>query len=129
MDIQVIIADNHPEVRSALRLLLAEKRGVNAVSEASKSEDLMSLVRCLKPDLILLDWELPGFIPEETMLLMHNLYRTPAVIALGSRPQMRKAALAAGAEEFIYKSEPPEKLLAVLDRFIPERPPCQPQDC
>jgi DNA-binding NarL/FixJ family response regulator len=126
---RVIVADHHPEVRSALRLLLEERPGIKVISEVNKSDDLLAIMSSAKPDLVLLDWELPGTNLEKIVPLIHSLWPTPAIIVLSCLPQARDAALAAGATDFIYKSEPPEKLLDVLNEFISERPPGQHQDC
>ncbi len=111
---QVIIADDQPEVRSALKLLLEEKPGVNVIDEASTSYELLRKIKNNCPELVLLDWELPGTKPSELISILQTLYPHLAVIALSSRPQMRKAALDAGARDFVCKSDPPEKLLAAL---------------
>jgi DNA-binding NarL/FixJ family response regulator len=111
---RVIIADDQPEVRSALRLLLEEKPGVKIVDEASSSYELLKKVRETCPELILLDWELPGTAPVELISLLQARCQRLAIIALSSRPQMRKAALEAGVQDFICKSDPPEDLLNAL---------------
>jgi DNA-binding NarL/FixJ family response regulator len=117
---RVIVADNHPDVRSALRLLLEEKPGVNVTAEVSKAEDLVAEISSTGADLILLDWELPGIKTDELMSLVRSRYPSLSVIALSSLPQIREAALASGARYFVCKSEPPENLLAVIDKFILE---------
>lgn len=112
---RIIVADDHPEVRSALRFMLEEKPDNNIVGEASTSYELLWQVSARKPDMILLDWELPGTKPEELLSILLKLYPKLLVIALSNRPQMRQAAIEAGALSFVSKSEPPEYLLAALN--------------
>jgi SARP family transcriptional regulator, regulator of embCAB operon len=112
---RVIVADDQADVRSALRLMLEEKPGINVVGEASSSNELISQVKDNQIDLILLDWEIPEMKPEELMPLLRNFNPRVSIIALSSRPQMRKVALDFGAHYFICKSDPPERLLAILD--------------
>jgi DNA-binding NarL/FixJ family response regulator len=119
---RVIVADDQPEVRSALRLLLEEKPGLMVVAEASNSRELLSQVQSQLPELILLDWELPGGRNVELVTALHALDPYISVIALSSHPQMRKPALAAGARDFVCKSEPPEKLLAALNKCCHQEP-------
>jgi len=57
---RVFIADDQPNVRSALRLLLEQDPGVSVVGEAAEAEGLLAGVRATRPDLLLSDWELPG---------------------------------------------------------------------
>ena len=112
---RVIVADDQPEVRSALRLLLEEKPGIRVVAEASDTNELLRLVRDSNPELLLLDWELPGTESEGLVPKLLALSPDLAVIALSSRPQSRMAALKTGVRHFICKSEPPEQLLTALE--------------
>jgi DNA-binding NarL/FixJ family response regulator len=114
---RVIVADDQPEVRSALRLILEEKPGISAVSEAQNSSELLTQVRANCPDLVLLDWELPGVNPKALVTTLQTLCPSLSVVALSSRPQMKQIALEAGAANFVCKSEPPEQLLKALDTY------------
>ena len=113
---RVIVADDQPDVRSALRLMLEEKSDIDMIAEVRTSTELMRQVKSGCPDLILLDWELPGIKPGELLILLKTLCPHLMVIALSSRPQMRQNALAAGANSFVCKSDPPELLLTALNR-------------
>lgn len=112
---RVILADDQPEVRSALRLLLGEKPGVNVIGEADTSFELLWQVKSNCPDLILLDWELPGTRPKELLSVLRMLCPLLSIIALSSRPQERQNALTAGASDFVCKSDPPEMLSTALN--------------
>ncbi len=117
---RVIVADNHVEVRSALILLLGEKPGAKVVGEAKNFQELLRLIKTKPAEYVLLDWELPGGKPEELVAELHALSPGLAIIALSSRPQMRRAALTAGSQNFVCKSDPPETLLAILDSCCQE---------
>lgn len=112
---RVLLADRHPEVRSALHLLLEEKAGVNVIGEVGDSYDLLWQLNSLRPDLVLLDWELPGTKSSDLVKILHQQYPELRVFALSSQPGRRGDSLKAGACEFICKSEPPEKLMAALE--------------
>jgi DNA-binding NarL/FixJ family response regulator len=111
---RVLIADDQPDVRSALRLLLLEEPGVSAVNEAVNSQELFASIHMERPDLLVLDWELPGAAVSEFLPHLRNGYTGMSIVVLNSRPQTRKAALAAGADDFVCKGDPPDRLLAVL---------------
>ncbi|MCR4394159.1 MAG: response regulator [Dehalococcoidales bacterium] len=113
---RVLIADSHPEVRSALKLLLTEKRDVVYIAEATGSDDLTNLLTEVNPDLLLLEWELPGIKPAELVSGILRSNSSISVIIISSRPQVRRVALESGAADFICKSDPPEKLVEALDR-------------
>jgi DNA-binding NarL/FixJ family response regulator len=115
--VRIIVADDQPDVRSALKLALEEKPGTRVVDEVSTPAELVQQVWINSPDLVLLDWELPGIKPKELLQTLHTFCPHLSVIALSSRPQVKKAAIAAGAQEFVCKSEPSEFLIAALDRF------------
>ena len=57
---RVLIADDQPQVRSALRLLLRQDPAMVVVGEAGDAEEALKLAATRTPDLVLLDWELPG---------------------------------------------------------------------
>jgi DNA-binding NarL/FixJ family response regulator len=111
---RVLLADDQGKVRSALRLLLEHQAGVEILGEAVDTTGLLDWVKATCPDLILLDWELPG-VPA-TALLPRLRDHCPGlqVVALSSRPEVCQAALDAGADAFVSKGEPPERLLAAV---------------
>jgi len=57
---RVFLADDQAKVCSALRLLLEQELGLRVVGEATEAKDLLAQVQRTQPDLVLLDWELPG---------------------------------------------------------------------
>jgi DNA-binding NarL/FixJ family response regulator len=91
------------------------------VGEAAEAEDLLAQLKATRPDLMLLDWELPGLalansVGSEKRLLsvLHVFYPNLRVIALSGRPEAHQAALAAGVDAFVSKGDPPERLLTTL---------------
>lgn len=111
---RVLLADDHKRVRSALGLLLKLEPGIDVVGEAAEVESLIALANEVRPDLVLLDWELPG--PTSTRVLRTLRAASPQlkVIALSVRPEARRAALAAGADTFVSKGTPSARLLAAM---------------
>jgi len=113
---RVFLADDQPRVRSALRLLLEQDPQLSVVGEAAAAEGLLAQVRAAHPDLLLLDWELPGLQAANPLLpALRALYPRLSVIALSGRPEARRAALAARADAFVSKGDPPERLLAAVN--------------
>jgi DNA-binding NarL/FixJ family response regulator len=110
----VLLADDQAKVRSALRLLLDHQPDVDVLGEAVNATGLVDWVKAASPDLVLLDWELPGF-SRETLRALRRLCPSLAVIALSGQPEARQKALSAGADGFVSKGEPPEQLLAAVD--------------
>jgi DNA-binding NarL/FixJ family response regulator len=117
---RVLIADAHPEVRWALRTVIREELGLTVVGEVSDTEHLLDEARAQHPDVILLEWELPGQPGEELFADLGTLNHGSRVIVLSRRPEARQAALAAGAEAFVSKADAPEQLLTALRTLVHE---------
>jgi DNA-binding NarL/FixJ family response regulator len=112
----VLVADDQAKVRSALRLVVDQQPGTVVQGEAVDTTGLLDWVRAAAPDLVLLDWELPG--PDREHLLPRLRAACPRlkVIALSGLPEAREAALQAGADAFVSKGDPPATLLAAIAR-------------
>jgi DNA-binding NarL/FixJ family response regulator len=111
---RVLVADDQAEVRSAMRFLLEHEPNPHVVGEAVDATDLLDMVRRRHPDLVLLDWELPGRKVQDLLSLLHSTRPDLMVIALSGRPEVRRSALDAGAHAFVSKGDPPERLLAAI---------------
>lgn len=120
MQTRVVVADSDPRVRSALRILLREEPGLELVGESPDLPSLVHQVRKLKPDLVLLDWELPGRPAEALLLAQTSLEVRPKVIVFSARPESRDAVLAAGADAFVCKGDPPEAVLSAFRQLTQE---------
>ena len=112
---QVLLADDQAKVRSAIRLLLEQDANVEVVGEAVDATGLIDWLNVLCPDLVLLDWELPGASAEELLAAIHGSCTHAQVIAMSGIPEARQAALNAGADGFVSKGDPPERLLEAMD--------------
>ena len=58
--LRVIIVDDHPIVRDGLRSLLSSIDDIELVGEAGTGEDAITLVDAIKPDVVIMDIEMPG---------------------------------------------------------------------
>jgi DNA-binding NarL/FixJ family response regulator len=101
-------------VRSALRILLEQGHGLQIVGEVGDAEGLLAQAKTTNPDLVLLDWELPGLQAAGSLPALRRLCPDLFVIALSGRPEARSAALAAQADSFVSKGEPPDRLLCAI---------------
>jgi len=110
----ILIADSQSKVQFALSVLLQEHSGWVVTGVAQNSEDLLYKADKLKPDVVLVDWSLPGLRPAELLKAVHQLPFQPHVIVLSTDPEIRQRALAMGADYFISKVDPPNKLLEAL---------------
>lgn len=117
---RVLLADDQAALRSAVRLLLEHEPGVTIVAEAPDASTLLADALHLRPDLVLLDWELPGLDGfSSARSVLESLYTSCPrlhVIVLSGRPEAERLALASGATTFVSKADPPERLLDALRR-------------
>lgn len=112
----ILLADDQPEVRRALTILLERQSGLTVVAEAVDADDLLAQIETSCPDMVLLDWELPGLAGPKSLSALRAACPNLLVIALSGRPRARQASLAAGANAFVSKSDPPDRLLAAIDQ-------------
>lgn len=119
---QIVLVDDEPCIRSALRLLLEDGLGCSVVGEVTEAQALASLdapnaLAALAapegPDLLVVDWELPGLDPAQLARLREQCRRLK-VIALSGRPEAGPAALAAGVDAFLYRGDPPDRVVSTL---------------
>jgi DNA-binding NarL/FixJ family response regulator len=113
--VRILIADDDAHVRAAIRLLLEQEAGVSSVSECPNVDLLVDQAAGFHPDVVLIDWELPGLQPAQShMARLKASAPQTAVVALSCCPELRPQALRAGAASFVCKSDAPDKLVAVL---------------
>jgi len=112
--LNILIGDAQPRVRFGLHVLLEEQPGWRVAGEAVDAQALLDRIRGGCPDLVLLDWELPGMSAEELLATIRRTCPDLRVIFMSGRDELREAALRAGADVFAYKADPPEKLLRLI---------------
>jgi DNA-binding NarL/FixJ family response regulator len=120
--VRVLIAEGRAHARSAIRLLLAHEPTAVVVGEAADLDAAVAGVAACHPDVVVLDWELrrqlPGQSPGQVGVAALEDLRMASpelcVVALSGLPEARREALAAGADAFVSKGDPPETLLAAI---------------
>lgn len=108
---RILVADGDARVRFALRTLLQLERGHILIEESEDVVTVAARIRKFRPHLVLLDWELPGRPEAALLLALDGLDYHPGIVVLSTHPESEAAALAAGADAFVCKGDPPERLL------------------
>jgi len=116
---RLLLADDQPKARFALRTLLRFQTGLTIVGEAATADGLLALAEQTSPDVVLLGWGLRGSPMDALLPALRRICPHLYVIALSSRPEARDAALTAGADAFVSKIDPPERLLKAIADYEP----------
>lgn len=124
--IRVLIADDHPLVRFAVRRCLEWEESVEVVGEASTGEEAVALTRRLRPDAVLLDYQMPVLDGvAATKAIVEEMPEVAILMLTGQdEPFLEEKATEAGVHRLIRKDEPAEALLRTLYEVVTElRPP------
>jgi len=113
---RIIIATGDMHLRLAAELLLSEEPGLDIVGTVSDSKGLLSLIATNTPNLVLLDWDLPDRPVEIVMPEIKRWAADTKIIVIGLRESDKDTALQNGAEDFLLKGDPPEKLKGAIKR-------------
>jgi two-component system, LytTR family, response regulator LytT len=119
----ILLADDNPAIRSALALLLETRLQVEIVGEADCMENLLAGVARSHPDIVILDWELPGAPKQERVTALRTLQPALMVVVTSSRPEIAQQALAAQADAYVCTCDQPELVVQELQAIwrFPEK--------
>jgi DNA-binding NarL/FixJ family response regulator len=105
--IRVLLADDHPIIRSGIRLLLEQAPDISVVGETDRGNDVVKLVERLKPDVLLLDMEMPGQSGVDVAQELQQIGAAVRVLVLSAYDDDEYIAslLATGAAGYLTKEE------------------------
>ena len=116
-EFQILIADDDPGIRSYLRRgLRLEGYGV---IEAASGESAIALTRDAKPDLVVLDWMMPGVNGPEALRQIRASGSTVPIVFFTGRFGGREEGLALGAQDYFEKPVPFSQFVARLHALLP----------
>ena len=114
--LRILIVDDQPRARRSLKALLATRFQLADTREAANGIEAVRCVEECKPDIVLMDARMPQMDGiEATHIIKTKSAHTP-VIVLSMYLEYQESALAAGADAFISKGDPPERLLEALTK-------------
>lgn len=118
--IQVVLADDHPIVRSGIRALLGAIRGVNVIAEAGNGNELLSLLETVRPDVVVTDISMPGLdgiAALEQIRSRHPQIRI-IVLSMHEEPELVRRCIAGGASAYLRKDADEFELASALQSVI-----------
>jgi CheY-like chemotaxis protein len=112
--LRILIVDDRLRARQSLKAVVTTWLHIDDVQEAETGAQAVARVEEWLPDVILMDARMPGMDGIEATRLIKARWPNTRVIVLSIYSEYRQDALAAGADAFIGKAEPPEHLLQTL---------------
>ncbi len=116
--VRLLLVDDRPAVRTGLRIWLSLEPDLEVVGEASNGSEAISLTQALRPDVVLMDVEMPGMNGISATAALRSLSPQSAVVILTLHDDAatRTRARESGAAAFVAKHRMEETLLAEIRR-------------
>lgn len=117
--IRIVLADDHRVVRTGLGLLLEAEEAIDVVAEAGDIDSALRAVLGHKPDVLVLDLNMPG---TQTSLEALSLIRersaqtATVVLTMQEDPEYARSALRAGALGYVLKEAADTELVEAVRR-------------
>lgn len=119
MRARILIVDDHPTMREAMRLVLVDEGFT--VDEAADGARALDLVASDRPDVVLLDLNLPGISGPDLLEALKASRVTsdiPVVVVTAEDEEGRRAAMQAGAEDYLTKPFSPRALVRTVEQVL-----------
>jgi len=115
--IRVALADDHPEVRLALRLLLRLSPEIDVVCVAGSGQEALNFVLDLQPDVLVLDIQMPGLdgFSVTKQIVELSLPTRVLLVSLTRGSFIARKAEAIGAKGFLAKDDLAIYLLPAIE--------------
>jgi DNA-binding NarL/FixJ family response regulator len=122
--IRILLVDDHDMTRLGVREMLGGYEGLNVCGEASNGREAVKLAEELKPDIVLLDIDMPELSGiEATRQIKKILPATEVLIyTMHDAEQLIRRALVAGARGFVLKSDSYNKLIEAIEALANHKP-------
>lgn len=116
----ILIVDDHPALRLALRAQLSQLLGVKRIHEADNGQAAIDAVRQFKPDLVILDLDIPRMSGLDAVPRMRALHPPVRVLVLTAQDPVPFAARAfqAGAHGFVSKTQELDAIVRCVESVL-----------
>ncbi len=114
--IKVLLADDHAIMRDGLKEILASVDGFELIGEAANGNEVMDALHQMRPDLLMMDMNMPGISGISLIERVKSLYPHLPVLVLTMMDdgQIALRALKSGADGYITKDRPAAELVSAL---------------
>jgi DNA-binding NarL/FixJ family response regulator len=113
---RVFLADDHPPLRVGLRVLLEQGADIRVIGESGDGYDALAQIESLRPDVAVIDCQLPGLEGIEVAAEIKRRGVPTRVLALSSFADERyvRGMLGANAIGYLLKEEAPERIVEAV---------------
>jgi DNA-binding NarL/FixJ family response regulator len=124
----ILLVDDHPIMRQLISAALDEEAHMVIIGEAADGKEAIDKARQLRPDLILMDFSMPGIDGIEATRIIHSEFPDIRIIGLSLHQEENRTArmLEAGAATYVCKDDLFDSLVAVIRQVsssVPNRTP------
>jgi DNA-binding NarL/FixJ family response regulator len=112
--LRALIVDSQPRTRASLRALLATWPEIAEIQEVKSGVEALQALGAFAADLVLMGVRSPDLDGLDATRLIKQRWPAVKVIVLSSYQDYADDAFAAGADAFVHKGEPPDKLIEAL---------------
>ena len=114
--ITVVLADDHNVIRTGLRAMLEGEEDLRVIGEAADAPTAQKLVRDRRPDVLVLDLQMPGAEPAGDVPALREQVPGTAIVVLTmeSDPRRARELLRAGAAGYVLKQAAERQLTAAI---------------
>jgi two-component system, NarL family, response regulator NreC len=114
--ITVVLADDHNMIRAGLRAMLEVEADLRVIGEAADAPGAAKLVRDRRPDVLVLDLQMPGAEPGRDIPALREEAPATAIVVLTMSDEPRRARdlLRAGASGYVLKQAAERQLTAAI---------------
>lgn len=112
--INVIIADSREAMREGLRQMLNSDENINIVGEARNGKELLSQIKSLNPDIVILDGKMKGIDNAQIINNIKEIARETDVIVLNDERSLLIPAIENGVAGFITRDISRNELVTAI---------------
>ncbi len=118
--LRILIADGSTVISEGLSATLSEQAGILVAGCANNAIQALVLIETAKPDVVLLDLQMPGDRLVSMLQLIKRTHSTPVAIVLTPYPSgaLRERCLSAGADYVFAKSAELGSMIEVLEKLV-----------
>jgi DNA-binding NarL/FixJ family response regulator len=115
---RVLIVDDLPRARQSMKALLEAWRQFDEINEATNGEEAIQLSDTFQPELVLMDACMPVMNGLQAIKQIKATWSHIKIIVLSMYQDLKVQALAAGADAFVCRSDPPEEFRKILAEIL-----------